>query len=390
MLKIEDLGSRCTGCETCAAVCPHKSVQMVSNGEGFFFPAVDYNKCKGCRLCEKKCPALNIKGPEPSKQQSVYAVWSKNAAVRGESASGGAFSALAQGILRYEGTVFGAAFNAEMELLHAAAHNEYDLKKLRGSKYIQSHTEHAFREAKSLLAQGKRVLFCGTPCQIDGLYRALGDTEGLFTVDLLCHGVGSIGFFQRYIKYHEAKTKKRIADVRFRDKSNGWRVPTFVFSYRDGCETKQIFRNNLFLSLFYNDLILRRSCYHCRFARRARVGDISIGDYWGIEVQHPEIQATQEGVSLVMVNSEKGRQLFDEVKGSLEVRKSAVSKAVYGNRALERPCRRNMFRSVTLLFLNNVRFPLSGLVAHAFLFATRVLRKIRKVIQGDSYEKKKT
>ena len=373
------MGDRCTGCETCVAVCPRKSIHMALNSGGFFFPAVDFNKCNGCCLCDKKCPVLNPKKRDPPAEQSVYAVWSKNADVRRESSSGGAFSILAQYILQRRGIVFGAAFDDGMELFHTAVHSEAGLKKLRGSKYIQSHTAEAFRETKKFLNQGKLVLFCGTPCQIDGLCRFLDNkTEGLYTIDLLCHGVCSNRAFQRYLKYYEKKRNQKIVDARFRDKSNGWRVPTFVFSYHDGCEIKQKTRDNLFLSLMFTDLATRLSCYNCRFTCRTRTGDISIGDYWGIEEQHPEIKATHKGVSLVLINSEKGRMLFENAKGSMEVRESVLSKAIYGNRALEKSCRKNIFREVTLFFLNTAGFPLSGSAAHAFILMTKLIRKIIK------------
>ena len=61
---------------------------------------------------------------------------------------------------------------------------------------------------------------------------------------------------------------------------------------------------------FLSDLYLRPSCYSCSFKAFNSGSDITIGDYWGIEYVLPQFD-DDKGVSLVMINTNKGHDFID-------------------------------------------------------------------------------
>lgn len=69
-----------------------------------------------------------------------------------------------------------------------------------------------------------------------------------------------------------------------------------------------------FTFLFYKHIMFRKSCGNCHFANTKRPSDITIADFWGWEKTDPNFNADNKGVSLVLLNTEKGRKLFEAVK----------------------------------------------------------------------------
>ena len=200
--------SRCCGCGACAAICPHDAISMAPDAEGFLYPRIDPARCVDCGLCERRCPATQAaaRGEKPA-----YAAHVRDEAVRERSSSGGVFTQLARGVLSRGGVVFGAAMDEELRVSHVGAMDETGLAALRGSKYVQSDVEDAYRQAERLLDAGLPVLFTGTPCQVAGLYAALGgDREGLLTADLVCHGAPSPAVFASYVQMLQAERGQRV------------------------------------------------------------------------------------------------------------------------------------------------------------------------------------
>ena len=68
-----------------------------------------------------------------------------------------------------------------------------------------------------------------------------------------------------------------------------------------------------YTKMFYNRKALRLSCHKCPYATLRRAVDITIGDFWNLKNSHPE-HYDKDGVSLVLVHTEKGQRLFDEVR----------------------------------------------------------------------------
>lgn len=377
MLEIENLNEKCTGCEACVSSCYHSAITMGMNQHGFYYPCVKKDTCTGCKVCEKVCPVINHEDMNNETEQDVYAAWITDREIRFQSSSGGVFTALANTVLQKGGVVYGATFDPEMQLKHVAIYSEAELKNIRGSKYIQSHTAEAYKEIKQISDQ-KTVLFCGTPCQIDGLKRYLGSRKkNLYTLDLICHGIISNGFFEEYIKDREKHLNNKITSVRFRDKVLHWKKPTFSIVFNNGEEKREMANSNYVLGLVYSNMIARSSCYSCKYANKKRLGDITLGDYWGIEHFHPDID-THLGVSLVIVNTEKGKLLFNMAKNQLEIHPSTIDHGAAGNRTLQRPCRKNKFRGLSLYLIRNLKFSHSKKIVETLVFLTKCTRKVIK------------
>lgn len=340
---IEVSNKTCTGCRACEKICPKSSIEMIQDNEGFLIPKVDKELCINCELCEKRCP-INIDFTSDF-SSSVYAVrYSDEDEVLMKSASGGAFVALAIPVLKSGGVVFGAAYNENLVVKHIGINNINELYRLQSSKYVQSNTENTFVEAKSLLDEGKQVLYSGTPCQIAGLKSFLKrDYEKLITVDLLCHGVPSPEMFRKYIVWLNKKLGKTL-EYNFRSKeSQGWGN---TYKAKVKTENKiKFFSCNLdpYYINFAKESTYREYCYSCKFSNEHRVGDFTIGDYWGIQKFHPDF-FDERGVSVLMVNSHKAKNFFETVKCSIEYMQSDIEKARKENRNLNKPTSRPSIR----------------------------------------------
>lgn len=323
---------RCTGCSACAAACPGDAISMVRDKEGFAFPSVDPAKCVRCGVCTNTCPVLHSREQKPL--PAAFAAWNREADIRRDSTSGGAFSALADYVLEGGGVVFGAALDGRQRLRHIPCFRKEDLWRLRGAKYVQSDLEGIFREVRQCL-ETRQVLFSGTPCQVDGLYRYLGGRpENLTTCDLVCQGVPSPGVWEDMARLIEKKRGRELQTVRFRSKVEGWKNSHFTAVYGDGTvDTRPLFETE-YGRAFGRALFLRPSCYRCPYASVNRPGDFTLGDLWGLRPDElPEQQ--QKGVSLLLVNTPHGSHIFDRLP--LSRQPFPVERAIAGNPRLASP-----------------------------------------------------
>ncbi len=324
--------THCTGCSACRSACPKDAISMARDQEGFAFPKVDPVKCIHCGICTKTCPMLQTREPKPL--PAAFAAWNREADVRRDSTSGGAFSALADYVLEGGGVVFGAALDGKQRLRHMACFRKEDLWRLRGAKYAQSDLEDTFQAVKKCL-ETRPVLFSGTPCQVDGLYHFLGSRpENLTTCDLICQGVPSPGVWENMARYIEKKRGRELQTVRFRNKVEGWKNSHFTAVYDDGTvDTHPLFETE-YGRAFGRALFLRPCCYRCPYACMNRVGDFTLGDLWGLRPDElPEQQ--QKGVSLLLVNTPHGSYVFDQLR--LSRQPFPVERAIAGNPRLASP-----------------------------------------------------
>ena len=327
MINIKDK-AKCNGCHACANICPNQCIDMCKDDEGFLYPSVNTQTCIECRLCEKVCPVLSP-GKDRHSDICAYAAYNRDEDVRHMSSSGGVFFALAKAVLDDGGAVFGAVMNEDMVLSHTYIRNHSDLPKLCGSKYVQSSIGNAYRQVKEFLDEGIKVLFTGTPCQIEGLYRFLGgDRDGLLTADIVCHGVPSPLVFEKYIR--SRKDALKIRGISFRDKSDGWRRYSLRFDKDSGESVYIKSSEDGYMKAFLKNLSLRPSCYECAFKKRIKSSDITLGDFWGVEHIHPEMDDDM-GTSLVIVNSEKGKKLFSLASPALIFKATDIDEALRYN-----------------------------------------------------------
>ena len=248
-------------------------------------------------------------------QPIVYAVQHKDEGIRASSRSGGIFTALSDFVLENHGVVYGCVLTQDFRAVHVRAENETVRNRMRGSKYIQSSMGDTFESVKRDLESGRRILFSGTSCQVAGLKGYLGkDYENLFCVDIVCHGVPNSKVWKKYLAWQEKKADAKVKSVNFRNKADfGWRDHIETLWFENG----QKVNSKVFTALFYGHATLRPSCYECPFKSVMHPGDITIADYSGIEKAAPEFD-DNKGVSLVLVNNDKGARIFETVKEQIK------------------------------------------------------------------------
>ena len=332
----------CCGCHACYNACPKSCISMESDSEGFWYPVINETECIHCDKCKAVCPAVNENKTE--NKPISYLGFNKNEIVRKNSSSGGMFTAIAESIIDKGGVVFGAAFNEKFEIEHIQVDNKEDLSKLRGSKYVQSRLNNSYTEVKDFLNQGKTVLFTGTPCQIEGLMSFLGDADknNLYTQDIICHGVPSPNVWKEYLKYRA--NGNEIKDVSFRNKKYGWHYFSMNIETDRSKYTKRL-DEDLFIRLFLDNTILRPSCYSCKFKKEVRISDFTLADCWRPNTVKSQIKDDDKGLSMIFVNSEKGKILFDEIKDCYVLQEIDYELAITSQSAATSSVKPNSHRS---------------------------------------------
>lgn len=327
----------CTGCAACFNICPQKCIRMFQNHEGYIRPKIDINICKKCGFCERVCPVFHVQKPNTTFIQDCYACWNKDEAIQLNSSSGGMFTVFAEYILDNGGIVFGAAYDENMIVKHIAVTQKDELKRLRGSKYVQSDIGYSYIKVKKELEKNKLILFSGTPCQIAGLYAICGKKyDNLLTCDVICRGVPSPGLFAIYIAWIESKFNRKLIKINFRDKCKGWDCASTIASFSDGTNHVLTGTENSFMRSFTN-LFLNTACYKCRYANIKRQGDITLGDFWGIGKVEPFKYNSQNGISLIILNTEKGHRIFQENLKWFYSEKRDIKEAILRNPGLTAP-----------------------------------------------------
>lgn len=332
MDKVYDRKDKCCGCTACANSCPVGAIKMEVDEEGFLYPVIQKELCIDCNKCKSVCQIFQEKNIIDTYQEpKVYACKNANKEEILESSSGGFSFVLARNIIELGGIVFGAIYGKNMKVFHKAIHTVDELEQFRKSKYVQSNLLDVFQQVKSLLDKQRIVLFSGTPCQIGGLYQYLGkDYEQLITIDLICFGVPSPKVFQEYCSWFEHKENERITTIDFRDKTEGWNKPSTKISTESGKEYRTESMKNEYYLVFNSHIAIRKACENCMYTNVKRYSDLSVGDYWGIEKYVPEYN-TFPGVSKILVNTEKGNQMLELVKGNLEIQSMSLESAIRPN-----------------------------------------------------------
>lgn len=345
-MKIIEGIETCCGCGACANVCPVNAISMVQNSEGFLYPVIDENLCTNCGLCKKTC---NFDSKRNSVIDSFAALADDE--IRMISSSGGVFYNLAQKIISDGGYVCGATFSDDFKSVnHILISSMEELPKLQSSKYLQSDTKNVYKEIKSLLENDKKVLFTGTPCQVDGLNKFLKkDYENLITVDILCHGTPSPLVWEKYVE--KIAKGKKITKATFRDKKLGWTPSLLLLLFEDNEVFEEPSTENLYYKAFLSNLCLRKSCEFCKFTNLNRPSDITIGDFWRIDKFDKKMN-DKKGTSCILINTQKGINFFDEIKTSLKkYKKAPIEKIVKGNPILTKPSEPHVNRE---RFFNNL------------------------------------
>lgn len=398
MITITDK-QQCCGCGACVQKCPKQCISLKEDNEGFLYPYVDEATCIDCGLCDKVCPVLNPY--EARKPQQVLAAINKDEKIRMESSSGGIFTLLAEKVINEGGVVFGARFDEEWQVTLDYTETIEGLAAFRGSKYVQARTGETYNQCEQFLKEGRKVLFTGTPCQIAGLHHYLRrQYEDLTTCDFVCHGVPSPKVWRMYLRDVIDGANRAITDIQFRNKDNGWKAFKFKMSYDEDSKTTTLSSfngDNLYMRAFLKDMILRPSCYDCKAKQCRSMADITIADYWGIQVNHPEMD-DDKGTGLVLVHTPKGQEIFENLHvRSLETNYDEVTSF---NPAIVRSVSPHPNRDIFFRELDSTQH-LSKLILdctkpsrkqkiRAFLaLPKRVVRKFMRIVMGGGEIEKK-
>ena len=341
MIEIKDKKD-CCGCYACYNICPKQCITMKVDEEGFWYPVIEQNKCINCNLCEKICPVINPIDRNTSLKLS-YAMKNKDEEIRLRSSSGGMFYLLAENIIRQNGVVYGAGFDGDFSVKHIKINKEQEIGLLQGSKYLQSSIGNTYVQVKKDLEGDKKVLFTGTPCQIEGLKNFLRkDYINLFTMDFICHGVPSPMIWKEYLNEIRDNKQGEIKKVYFRDKKLGWKLFSLKIIFEKDTYINDL-NQDLYMKGFLQDLYLRPSCYNCKFKKINRLSDITVADFWGIDKVLPKMD-DDKGTSLIIIHTDKGKQLFDILFDRMIVNEVNMNEALKYNLSMIKSVKYNKKR----------------------------------------------
>lgn len=329
---------RCTGCGACKNICPVNALTLEPDVHGFGAVEINQDKCINCGRCKAVCPVdrkdndENILPDDREETPLVYAAWSNDETTRFESATGGVFSEFARVIFGQNGAVCGAAYDDNNNVCHIMVRDEEGLGKIRQSKYVQCDTGFIFKEVEAALKSGEKILFCGTPCQVSGLYSFLGkDYDNLYTVDFLCRGVNSPLAYRRWLDSLEKEYGAPAVKVWFKNKETGWKKYTTRVDFANGKKYRGL-RNEDYYSRGFlgKNLYIRPSCYDCNFRGFVRPGDITVGDFWKVDEKLDD----DKGTNLLFINSQKGEILLKAAEPKLTIYERTLEEVLKGNPGL--------------------------------------------------------
>lgn len=313
-MLVHDSLSQCSGCGLCAKVCKQGAITMVWQADGFYYPSIDSAKCTNCGACKTVCPFQDA-GFTGFKTIQAYAVKHCDP-VRQKSSSGGFFTALSDYVLQNSGVVYGAVWDDDYSVTHIRADNVADRDRMRGSKYMQSNIAKVFTPIKADVSAGIPVLFTGTPCQCAAIVRMFGkeQPDNLLIMDVVCHGVLPQSFFKSYLaQIKERHPEKTVEAVNLRDKRYGLEAVGITFTDGSVYHSKQ----DYFYKVYAMHALQRPSCFACTCAAEGRFSDFTVGDFWGIQHSHAELQDAL-GVSLALVNTPRAEKIMSSLAEKLQ------------------------------------------------------------------------
>ena len=333
---IEELKkNKCLGCWACYSICPVRAIEMKQDIEGFKYPTINYDRCNECGKCLKVCPAINIFNVIKEMEKCVFAAWSIDNNTRYKSTSGGVFSELAKIILYDSGYVCGAVYDNDHMVKHYIGNDSESLDRIRQSKYLQSDIGNIFLEIEDKLKEDIKVIFCGTPCECNGLVNFLKEKEiskkNLIIIDFICRGSNSPKVFGMFLKELEKEYGSKVKRVWFKNKVFGWNKFSTKIDFENGHKYLKDRYNDLFIRGFIEkNLYIRPSCSECINKGENRVSDITLGDFWGVKLKDYN-KDVDLGTSAIIINTIKGLKLLERVKKNLFIEEKSIEEVTKSN-----------------------------------------------------------
>ena len=318
--------SLCTGCGACVAVCPKHCISLQPNPQGHLLPKIDTNVCVSCNLCHNTCP---VNKPVAMHEPILcYAGWSKDEHDRNTSSSGGASSVFAAHFINEGDIVYGAAVK-DNKIQHIRISKAEDLNLIKGSKYVYSYAADVYPLIKKDLSDGKKVLFIGTPCQNAAVYNLTDNNLNLTLVNIICHGVPSMQILKEHLKSHNIT---EIKNIQFRNGND-------IYDFRcNDYHALDCILPDVYVTCFLKGGSYRSSCYNCTYAQSERIGDVTIGDFWGLgKIKSFLGGDINKGCSVIIINTDKGKNLIDSCRNRLHLFEREYREAVEGNAQLRSP-----------------------------------------------------
>lgn len=342
MVKLAE-AHECTGCMACLSSCKHGAISQSIDARGFCVPEVDDCVCVECGRCVECCPVISPVefNDEPSR---IYAAWSLDLAQRRNSTSGGIFGLIAQKVLADGGFVCGAVINNDNQVEHTISNDFEIVKKMTGSKYVQSDVSHVYSKMVSLAKEGHSILFSGTPCQVAALSKLIPASirKRFLLIEVVCHGVPSPLIWREYLLWRETRTKSKIMKISFRYKEPSWSIFSMRLALENGSVITDDCYTDPYLNAFLQDYITRECCHSCSYCSSRRCSDITLADFWGYVSRSKMNRNTEDGISLVLINTVCGEDCFESIKTNLNVVEKSFKEAANGNQCLRKPYKANI------------------------------------------------
>lgn len=330
----------CAGCMACVDACSQNAINIVDNLK-YYNAIIDESKCINCKLCYRVCQENNT--PQMAKPLEWYQGWAKDSSIRKGSSSGGVCAEITKSFIKNGGKVAGCYFK-NGEFVFSIAPDTIDSSKFQGSKYIKSNPISIYREVKESLLAGNKVLFIGLPCQVASLKNFCKNNDNLYTIDLICHGSPSPQIIEKFLEQYDCKLTD-FEDIAFRN-NNHFQIYKKSGNCYYGIDKDGI--TDSYLIAFLNCLCYTENCYECKYARIERVGDITLGDSWGSELEKKE---QKKGISLILCQNQKGMKLINQ--SELMLLDVDLQKAVASNHQLKYPSKKNKNRNVFFELLSS-------------------------------------
>ena len=317
----------CTGCSICAVTCPNNAIKIELSRDGFYEPVIDELLCEDCGLCKQTCYKFdeNIKKTDDT-ILVTYSASNKDKFELKTSTSGGVSIELMKACLDDGYKVLGASYDYHKNIaLTKIASSIEELEQFKGSKYFQSYTLDAFKEVLKDKSKQKYAVFA-TPCQIYSIskYADLHELrDKLLLIDIFCYGCPSLNLWNKYLEYSKNKYSiKKIDKINFRSKPHGWHEfnITFISDHKIYHSPR---KKDPFHEIFFKKNALNEACYECKLRSTIAYTDIRMGDFWG-----KEYSQNMEGVSAVIIYTDRGKALFESVMERFEIKKHGFSEVL--------------------------------------------------------------